>query len=1252
MRLPNQSSEIRQIDQFEVLHIIGQGSQGTVYLVKDTQNGNRLALKLLSPFHASSSSLIRFQREFQAVSKLNHPGIVRVYQYGEYEHLPYLTMEYIQGSDLRTYLRTRNDLSITCRLMSEIANALTHIHANHLIHRDLKPSNILVTLDGHPKITDFGLVKPLDVSTVLTMPQSLIGTLHYISPEQLQNDELDGRSDLYSLGIIFFEMISGRVPYHSESFAHVIAQHLSDEIPLLTDLGISCPSELNELCQKLLAKDPWDRPATAAIVAETLNKLIPRLDATAKQEPAIVKSAGSPLRSRFINRHDELNHLAATLEPFSSYPFSVTLISGETGIGKSRLLREASVKAVTQNDRFIRIRATLSGPDHLGTADELMLEIAHQLKKNIDILNEYRPYLHEIIPLHEAFFELHSTQDSSFPEHESPISDEKKNPIRLLSKIISRLTQVRPWLVIIENLNRADRFLFDLIKDLSALSDFEPIHCAIWSTIRIEEFKSHDDAVTFLKQLTEMDGSHHIQLGPLSLHDAENLVSSMINQDTANAAVQKAAQLCSGSPMLLVETIRGWADQGYLIPTGNGWDIQEPEDESSDTLLPVSLQKILEIQLKDISETAFSTLAWIAALADEAYFPVIRLLDNGPDEDILTRLNNLIYKGFITVSSNKNGEFYLFQHYQVREMILRCVPSSKLRDMHNEISLVLKNSCPPFNDPARIAVHEEASGNLAAALNDWYQAGLLFFKSDNLIKAQTVLENFDRTYQKLTERRQYQFRSLMIESLLLRYDILRYLGNFKEHEFIIQRLMSMVNRNDPDNVFFRVQVYSAGNEIFMGHLDQAKRILDEIEPELEHVSISCKRLYTDQTSLLAVYQGDYQTAVKLYRKSLVIARKANLSLNHYYNSLWMIGKIYLLIGKIESSKKIFLFLNRNLNAAHKQRWQAQFLSSLAHVYYYQYNLHESVELFRQALEISRKIGDRYAISCNLADLGICLELSGKLHEALSLVEEAYDLEKNIGSAREMLMITYSYTAILCQLGRYKKALHITRETLGNFPLDSFPPGYRFLYLAYLRLTAILECPQKALKEYRRFSANQKKAFKKQGDLIYLFKIAVQIHAAAGNLNKADRILRYLIRYYFKDMLMEQMYYSYIVTVINSWKPDYKFKPEHLPAKLLGLENTRLLPYEREVLSAFQSLVETRDAANIKALLDHVNEIEDIEIRMNMLNMLIHICRWLNIPGETAMVEHAYHEIQQTVIGQLDASQARIFEKAFIVRTMM
>lgn len=285
------------IERYKIVRELGRGGMAVVYRATDTMLDRNVAIKMIlseiTNKEKTEKLLKRFNREAKTLASLSHPNIVKVLDYGEFESTPYLVMEYIAGGALKSKMSRPIPYAEAAALLLPVARALQHAHQQKIVHRDVKPENILINDSDQPMLSDFGILKLVDMeeSHGLTGTGKIVGTPAYMSPEQIRGREVDGRADMYSLGIVFFEMVTGRKPYNANTPIELSMQHLHDPIPKAKQFVRDLPAEVDQIIAKSIAKNPEDRYPTMSAFAQALEKLSGTTARTTTAERRAMKAA-------------------------------------------------------------------------------------------------------------------------------------------------------------------------------------------------------------------------------------------------------------------------------------------------------------------------------------------------------------------------------------------------------------------------------------------------------------------------------------------------------------------------------------------------------------------------------------------------------------------------------------------------------------------------------------------------------------------------------------------------------------------------------------------------------------------------------------------------------------------------------------------------------------------------------------------------------------------------------------------------
>jgi serine/threonine-protein kinase len=277
-----------KLGNYEIQNLLGRGGMGVVYKARQISLDRSVALKILPPSLSSDSSFVkRFQREAQAVAQLDHPNIVQIHDIAKAKGLHFFSMQYVEGRTLDEVLKERGrlDADEAVRIITQAAQGIEHAHKNGIIHRDIKPSNIILDDSGNAKVMDFGLARSTEERSKLTESGTLMGTLDYMSPEQCRGEKLDGRTDIYSLGVALYEALAGRTPFEAPNEAALINKIVNEDMPDIQTLNPDVPITLSKIIFKALAKDKETRYNEIGVLLEDLRSCAKALEPAKATKP-------------------------------------------------------------------------------------------------------------------------------------------------------------------------------------------------------------------------------------------------------------------------------------------------------------------------------------------------------------------------------------------------------------------------------------------------------------------------------------------------------------------------------------------------------------------------------------------------------------------------------------------------------------------------------------------------------------------------------------------------------------------------------------------------------------------------------------------------------------------------------------------------------------------------------------------------------------------------------------------------------
>ncbi len=293
-------------EKYSLLALLGQGGMCEVYRARQLLFDRQVAIKILRrSLAASKESRQRFIREARNCSRLDHPAIITIYDVDEWEERPYIAMQYIDGGSLEALIDKGLDAYRGVQIMTDVAEALACAHEIEVAHRDLKPDNILLASDGRVKVADWGLAKCLDGAQDLTHAGVVLGTPEYMSPEQIMSRPLSMKSDLYSLGVLIYEVLTGHLPFKTETMTDLLQAHIYKEPTPIKDYTPDVPKTLERMVHKLLNKEPDERPESAKHVAVLLEKIASEFEDDLKDIRVKRSSLGNSTTTSPMKAHEK-----------------------------------------------------------------------------------------------------------------------------------------------------------------------------------------------------------------------------------------------------------------------------------------------------------------------------------------------------------------------------------------------------------------------------------------------------------------------------------------------------------------------------------------------------------------------------------------------------------------------------------------------------------------------------------------------------------------------------------------------------------------------------------------------------------------------------------------------------------------------------------------------------------------------------------------------------------------------------------
>ena len=674
---------------------------GVVYAAEHAETGRRVALKTVRL--AAEGAVPSLRREILALGRVDHPGVVKIVDEGLSEGMPWYAMELLPGRTLREYnddiWGTQRPAGIcepphlprTLALYRRLCAPLSFLHGQGFVLRDLTPTNVVVRPDGTPVLVDFGLaaqLRAVEGRDRLHVGGSLVGTCAYMAPEQICGETGDARADLYSLGCMLHESLTGEPPFAGGSAVDVLQRHLEDVPVPLSQRGIAVPAELDALLLGLLAKRPSDRIGYASDVAAVLGEL----GGEAGDGELGPRARGYVYRPRLVGRAHWLRTFDGFLRKLCDGIGALVLLGGESGVGKTRLASEFATRARRAGVRVIVGDCGLVGAT--GASD------VHQTAA---ALHPFRSFLQEVADVcrglgpdesehllgpRGAVLAVYEASLASVPGqalHADPVTlsgpGARYRVFTVLRETMAALAEKGPVLLVLDDLQWADELSLSFLQSLS--SDFLAAH----PILIIGVYRS-DEAGDRLLDIVHATGAHAITLDRLAREGVGAMMSDMLALSRPPAdLLGVVARESEGIPFFVAEYLRAAVDEGLLIRDRAGRWRQPSADAPLDRLpLPGTLQELLERRLAHLPAPTTPFVEMAACLGREfdaeLLFALVR-----EDVDGAIAVQQLIQRCVLEESA---GGRFRFVHDKLREATYAVIPPEQRRELHRRAAVMLE----------------------------------------------------------------------------------------------------------------------------------------------------------------------------------------------------------------------------------------------------------------------------------------------------------------------------------------------------------------------------------------------------------------------------------------------------------------------------------------------------------------------------------------------------------------------------------
>ena len=725
--------------RYKVTKKLGEGGRGIVFKAEDTRLGRTVAIKVIKGEGLDQESFARFEQEARATASLSHPHIVAIYDIGQEGESHYLVLEFVDGPNLGGLVCSqpgaRCDAATTSRIGSQICQALEYAHSHGILHRDIKPENIMITSGGLPKLMDFGLARALGGPN-LTQRGVIVGTPAYLPPEQALGRHSDARSDLYSLGCVLYEMVTGRPPFRGDDPVKVIFSHINDLPVMPRKLAPEIPEGLEQVILKLLVKDPDQRYQSAGELCQALRSV--KEVAEARPVPA-----GLPIEEKapermptpeprwaqpLADREQEMRTLRARLDAALRAEGSLVFITGEAGIGKTRLAYELRSYAKLRGAQCLMSKG---GEREGGVPYQPWSAIIKEYVRwappllVFKAVGTFAPELVKLVP------ELGEKLGTIPPSASAPGVQEHVRLYEAVTQFFVNISRESPLALFLDDLQWFDDASMALLHHMVRVISAE--HLLVVGGYRDLELEDQRSLSRSVAQMNRERLFHAIPLKRLAFDHVLQMVRQTFGEKVPGEVPDLVYAKTEGNPFFVEEILRCLVEEGAVYPVEEGWGAKN----LAQVHVPRGIREVLGKKLKSLDEESSHVLNLAAVIGREFSFPMLREV-TGLDEDRLIDIIDKCLQAGLVIARNVLGEeVYAFADTQLREVLYEDISPVRRRRHHLKVGEVMENTHSgkiddylealayhflEGNDLSKAIAYAQRAGDKAARLFAWDQA--------------------------------------------------------------------------------------------------------------------------------------------------------------------------------------------------------------------------------------------------------------------------------------------------------------------------------------------------------------------------------------------------------------------------------------------------------------------------------------------------------------------------------------------------
>ena len=996
------------IDGYRYQKPIGRGGMAEVLLAYDPSN-KPFAIKVLKSNRFSVGKK-RFSREFRTLAKMKHENVIRVDSYGDVHGHPYIAMEYVEGTDLHNVIRGLRDVPLSerwtsvRRILIDLSKGLEHIHSHGVVHRDLKPSNVLVDKHGRCIITDFGIVKELH--TDLEKSTALVGTWAYSSPEQITGQDLDHRSDLYSLGIIVYAMLSGRRPFSASNMAGYSRLHKTQKPRPPSDFIPEIPTIYEDICLKLLEKSPQDRYQSAREILIDLGE-IEGEQSQLQSLVHLIPFYKIDLASEFMKNVQHNDN-------------GVHIIIGEEGFGKSKLVTDIKQKLDNLHIPNTRITIPITQNPH-----ESAIQLIQYITKESGS--------EELYATLQLYLNASATVDAQI-QHK--IFDEACRELR-------NLLEERPQVILIDDIHLAQKESLEFILLLQNKL-IEKLHLPLFFLIT-----SQEEMPIFIK-------TNVIHLESLTQTEILEILQELLpTQSDLDILAEKVFQETDGIPLFLNAFIKQLIDEKILEQHGHTYILKK----APKTLLkqnfntPATIRHMVKQKLEGLSHRERQLVKILSISGRSLHIDIILELISGTDQEIFDSIDTLLQEKIIVERKIGLDEYFDLSRRKYRDVLYEELSTEERIELHTVLGEFLekRNSIANLQTIQQIGEHfrcAEKHGKayhyLAMASIKLWERGIMQASLHNLHQANALTKH---AKQSLPEP---QFQQARLYLLQVSSWLAHNKGEWAEALKNLKTQLRYAKALDNTEVIAKTQLELGDVLVRIGNVDEGlEKIQSVLQQSQAENNIPLQIEAYHHLCSISWIKGNLKSCLQFAKQGLALTTPEDISLSKAKILLSM-GSVQANLGQLGLACEQMnqaLFILKKLN---NKELSAIVLSNLAEILLWRgmwdeakLNAEESLHLSEDAIHLSGQAASNLILACCEMEMGF-------YSRASTYAKKAYNVAMNANCQDIAGVANFILAQIRIQFNDIPTAIQLTRSALGLLEKND-PEKYKlslYILIAY------------------------------------------------------------------------------------------------------------------------------------------------------------------------------------------------------------